>query len=57
MIEKERDINIDTLKLLTALLITNSHIAILYPENLKMLSTGGVIGSALFFFCSRYTLF
>lgn len=50
------DISIDILKFLAALLITNSHMEILYGEY-SYLATGGAIGDSLFFFCSGYTLF
>lgn len=57
MATKQRDISIDILKFFAALLITNSHIGLLYPENIRVLSTGGAIGDVFFFFCSGYTLF
>lgn len=53
----KRDIGIDIIKFLAALLITNSHMGKLYPENLSFMATGGAIGDALFFFCSGFTLF
>lgn len=53
----KRDIGIDIIKFLAALLITNSHMRALYPESLSVLATGGAIGDALFFFCSGFTLF
>lgn len=52
----ERNISIDLLKCFAALLITNSHMGILYGEY-SFLSTGGCIGDVLFFFCSGFTLF
>ena len=53
---KERNISIDFLKCFAALLITNSHMGILYG-NYNFLATGGCIGDVLFFFCSGFTLF
>lgn len=52
----KRDFSVDVLKFLAALLITNSHMEILYGEY-SFMATGGAIGDALFFFCSGYTLF
>lgn len=54
---KQRNPSIDILKFFAALLITNSHMGMLYPESLIRLSTGGAIGDVLFFFCSGFTLF
>ena len=53
---KQRNISIDILKCFAALIITNSHMDILYPK-FGALATGGAIGDALFFFCSGFTLF
>lgn len=53
---KERNISIDILKCLAALLITNSHFGLLYGDY-NFLATGGCIGDVLFFFCSGFTLF
>ena len=53
---KERNISIDILKCLAALLITNSHMGLLYGKY-SFLATGGCIGDVLFFFCSGFTLF
>ena len=53
----KRDIGIDIIKFMAALLITNSHMGALYPNSLSVLATGGAIGDALFFFCSGFTLF
>lgn len=53
---KERDISIDILKFFAALLITNSHMDLLYGKY-SMLATGGAIGDVLFFFASGFTLF
>lgn len=53
---KERNIGIDILKFFAALLITNSHMGILYGKY-DILATGGAIGDVLFFFCSGFTLF
>lgn len=54
---KERNIGIDIIKFFAALLITNSHMESIYPPELSVLTTGGAIGDALFFFCSGFTLF
>lgn len=43
-------------KFLAALLITYSHMKILFPKY-DWLITGGAVGDALFFFCSGFTLF
>lgn len=53
---KNRDISIDILKCIAAILITNSHMELLYGRY-SILATGGAIGDALFFFCSGFTLF
>ena len=53
---KERNISIDFLKCLAAILITNSHMGLLYGKY-SFLATGGCIGDVLFFFCSGFTLF
>lgn len=53
---KERNIAIDVLKFIAAILITNSHMGILYGKY-NELATGGAIGDVLFFFCSGFTLF
>lgn len=53
----KRDIGIDLIKFLAALLITNSHMEKFYPDALGFMATGGAIGDALFFFCSGFTLF
>lgn len=53
---KERNFSIDILKFFAVLLITNSHMEKAYADY-GMLSTGGAIGDALFFFCSGFTLF
>lgn len=53
---KERNISIDLLKFFAALLITNSHMELLYGKY-STLATGGAIGDVLFFFCSGFTLF
>lgn len=49
----QRDINIDILKFFTVLLITNSHMELLYGKY-SMFASGGAIGDVLFFFCSGY---
>ena len=53
----KRDLGIDIMKFLAVLLITNSHMDILFPSSLSILGTGGAIGDAFFFFCSGFTLF
>lgn len=53
---KEKNLGIIVLKFIAALLITYSHMAILFPQY-KGLVTGGAIGDGLFFFCSGFTLF
>ncbi len=52
----ERNISIDFLKCIAAILITNSHMGTLYGDY-RFLSTGGCIGDVLFFFISGFTLF
>lgn len=53
---KNRIIWIELLKVIAAIMITNSHYKLLYPENLSALGTFGAPGNALFFFISGYTL-
>ncbi len=53
---RQRNVSIDILKCLAAILITNSHMGMLYGKY-NALATGGAIGDALFFFCSGFTLF
>lgn len=53
---KERNISVDFLKFFAALLITNSHMGMLYGDY-SFLATGGTIGDVLFFFCSGFTIF
>lgn len=53
---KERNIGIDILKFFAVLLITNSHMGLLYGKY-SVLATGGTIGDVLFLFCSGFTLF
>lgn len=53
---KDRNVGIDILKFLAVILITNSHMQLLYGKY-SILATGGAIGDALFFFCSGFTLF
>jgi surface polysaccharide O-acyltransferase-like enzyme len=48
---------ISLLRFVATILITNSHFDVLFPEGFKTLATGGMIGNALFFLCSGYTLF
>ena len=52
----KRNIAIDVMKFFAALLITNSHMGIMYTK-FSSLATGGAIGDAIFFFCSGFTLF
>ena len=47
---------VDILKFIAAILITNSHMAELYPIQFKPLATGGALGDAVFFFCSGFLL-
>ncbi len=51
-----RNVSIDIVKFFAVILVMNSHMEICYPSY-KMLSTGGAIGDALFFFASGFTLF
>lgn len=53
---KQRNPSIDILKCIAALLITNSHMELLYGQY-SVMATGGAIGDVLFFFCSGFTLF
>lgn len=53
---RQRNPSIDILKFFAALLITNSHMGLLYPDSLAKFSTGGAIGDVLFFFCSGFTV-
>ena len=53
---RQRNISIDILKCIAAILITNSHMGSLYGKY-SILATGGAIGDVLFFFCSGFTLF
>lgn len=53
---RERNIGIDILKFIAILLITNSHMGLLYGKY-AALATGGAMGNALFLFCSGFTLF
>ena len=48
---------ISLIRFVATLLITNSHFGDLYPSGYSHLATGGMIGSALFFFCSGYSLY
>lgn len=52
----KRNISINILKCIAAILITNSHMDLLYGKY-STFATGGAIGDALFFFCSGFTLF
>ena len=51
---KKRNMALDLLKLLTMLLIINSHSDVLYPERISFLASGGGIGNQLFFLISGY---
>lgn len=53
---RKRDISIDILKFFAVLLITNSHMELLYGKY-SYLATGGAIGDTLFFFASGFTIF
>lgn len=53
---QNRNVGIDILKCIAAILITNSHMGMLYGKY-SVLATGGAIGDALFFFVSGFTLF
>lgn len=53
---KKKLLWIEILKSFAALMITNSHYKLLYPENLSALGTLGAPGNALFFFISGYVL-
>lgn len=53
---RQRNIGIDILKCIAAIIITNSHMEMLYGKY-SVLATGGAIGDVLFFFCSGFTLF
>ena len=51
--EKQRNLAIDILKVLAALMITNSHLKPLYIDPFTPLGTFGAPGNALFFFISE----
>ena len=53
---EEKNKAVVVLKFFAALLITYSHMKVLFPKY-EGLVTGGAIGDALFFFCSGFTLF
>lgn len=55
-IKKGRNTGIILLKFIAGILITYSHMAILFPK-FQGLVTGGAIGDGIFFFCSGFTLF
>ncbi|WP_298653472.1 acyltransferase [uncultured Proteiniphilum sp.] len=55
--QRPRNASIDILKFIAAILITNSHMDMLYVAPFEQLATGGSIGNGLFFFCSGFTLF
>lgn len=52
----KRDKSIDFLMFVAVLLVVNSHLESMYAVPFKALATGGIIGDALFFFCSGYKL-
>lgn len=52
---KKRDVSIDIVKFFAVLLITNSHMDIMYTK-MSILATGGAIGDCLFFFASGFTI-
>ena len=54
--EKQRNLAIDILKVLAALMITNSHLKPLYIDPFTPLGTFGAPGNALFLFISGYGL-
>ena len=54
---KRRDVGIDFLMFVAVLMVVNSHLEDMYVGCFKPLATGGVLGDALFFFCSGYKLF
>ncbi len=54
---KRRDAGIDFLMFVAILMVVNSHLEEMYVGCFKPLATGGVLGDALFFFCSGYKLF
>lgn len=52
--DKKHLISFDVLKLIAILVILNSHFDSLYPDELKILATGGTWGNTLFFLISGY---
>ena len=56
IIMKQRDLSIDILKFIAVIVITNSHMELLYGKY-SVLATGGAIGDVLFFIASGFTLF
>ena len=52
---KDRNISIDVIKCIAAILITNSMFDTLYP--IRAFATGGTVGNCLFFFASGFTIF
>lgn len=46
--------SIDAIKALAIVLVTNSHLSAFYPT--QAMATGGLLGNALFFFCSGYAI-
>lgn len=47
---------INAIKVFAVLLIINSHIEVLYPDEIKFVSSGGAIGNSIFFIISGFFL-
>lgn len=45
---------LNLIKVLAVLMIINSHSDVLFPENLRLLATGGALGNGVFFILSGY---
>lgn len=54
-VAENRNVAIDVLKFVAVFLITNHHFGKMWPSY-EFMATGGILGNALFFFCSGYTL-
>lgn len=52
----QREISVDILRCIAAMVVMNSHMQLLYGEY-SCFATGGAIGDALFFFCSGFAVF
>lgn len=50
----KRNISLDILRIISLLLIINSHADLLYPEKVRFIASGGAIGNGLFFSLSGY---